>query len=178
MPDKQITVMDEKKLYPNVMAISSLCENGKHVVFWDIDLKPSPPHMAKTSDVLRSVQQHFHLSTIYIFLSRNGYNAVCLDMLPGNTVYGIKNETLIDDNEHLKHGVISNSWKLRIGSDKKIIDILSSVEHKYLHSNAHRIALNRFFNCNIKRTDAFDTNRNIKLEAYWCWKETIDRDVC
>ena len=87
-------------------------------------------------------------------------------------VYKIKLNTTSDDRKHLQHGFNANNWKFRIGDDKKLISFIKNPYKVYSKSNAHRLALNHFFDTSIQKDSSFDNSENIKLDAYWCWKET------
>jgi hypothetical protein len=176
--DYVMKVIDEKEKLPNVFAISSICENGKHVIFFDFDLSIDKIYYEKKIVAsLITTQQQFKLSTLYLFSTRNGFNAVCLDMLNKQEVYNIKNSTKYDDKKHLSNGLMFG-WKLRIGKDKKYISSISNTydDVKYHKSNAHRIMLNNFFNCNIIKDSTFDNNIGLCLYSYWDWKEYLKCD--
>jgi len=176
MQDNYEFIVLEEHRKPNVYAISSLCEDGNHIIIWDFDINKQPKNLYKLENSLKNVQRNFLLSTIYIFESRNGYNAVCLDKLDKNSVGNIKNLTSFDDKKHLEQGILYN-WKLRIGSDKKCISIVDT-EHfsHYTRSNAHRISLNKMFGMNIEYNNIFDDSRNICLYSYWDWKIHIQNN--
>jgi hypothetical protein len=167
--NEDFIVLDEKRK-PNVYAISSLCEDGNHVIFWDFDIGKEPKNLYKLENTLKSVQRQFLLSTIYIIETRFGYNAVCLDKLDKNSVANIKNLTFGDDRKHLEQGIIYN-WYMRIGADKKLISIVDTDRFsKYTRSNAHRIALLNLMSINIEKTRFFDDSGKILLCSYWDWK--------
>jgi hypothetical protein len=167
--DYEFIVLEEDRK-PNVYAISSICEDGTHIIIWDFDFDKKPKSLFRLENSLKNIQRNFLLSSIYLFESRCGYNAVCLDKIDKHTVTNIKNLTFGDDRKHLEQGILYN-WKLRIGSDKKLIEIIDT-EHftKFTRSNAHRIALNNLFNTEIQHNTFFDDNRNICLYSYWDWK--------
>ena len=167
--DYEFIVIDEQRK-PNVYAISSICEDGTHIVIWDFDFNKNMKSLFKLENSLKNIQRNFLLSPIYLFESRCGYNAVCLDKLDKHTVTNIKNLTFGDDRKHLEQGILYN-WKLRIGSDKRLIEIFD-IDHfsKFTRSNAHRIALNNLFGTDIPHNTFFDDSRNICLYSYWDWK--------
>lgn len=167
--DYEFIVLEERRK-PNVYAISSLCEDGKHVIFWDFDVQKNPKTFYKIENSLKAIQRQFLLSKIYLLDSRCGYNAICLDKLDKNTVGNIKNLTPYDDRRHLEQGLTYN-WKMRIGPDKKLITNIDVAGFSnFVRSNAHRIALERIYNIKIDYTRYFDESRNICLYSYWDWK--------
>lgn len=172
-------VLDEKKLVPNTVAITSLCHNGKHVIFWDFDVDKEPKNLAKIESSLTNIAMLYKLGKIYILETRNGYNAICLDKIDFKKVFNIKNDTAFDDRKHLEGGFVGNSWKIKVPKDENIKKYISFVDVNYKlfsRSNAHRIALNNFFGTNIKKDSIFDDNTNITISAYWCWKQELYGD--
>jgi len=168
-----IKVLNEEELKANVCAVSSLCEDGKHIIIWDFDGEiKNESYLYKIENSLKSIANVFDLTDIYIFSSRNGFNAVCLNKLDFNLIYSIKDATAFDDRKHLEHGLISSAWKLRIGEDKKYISFINNPNKVHISSNAHRIFFNKLFKMNIKKDKSFDNSKNFLVESYWCWKET------
>lgn len=168
------SVLEEHR-NPNVYAMSSLCEDGNHVIFWDFDINKEPKNLNRIENILKGVQRIFIISRIYIFESRIGYNAVCLDKLDKSTVANIKDLTPCDDKKHLQQGLLYN-WKLRIGKDKKFVSGVDVAGFKnYTQSNSHRLALNNFFGTNIEFNRYFDDSRNMCFYSYWDWKEAYNK---
>jgi len=166
-----IKVLNEEELKANVCALSSLCEDGKHILFWDFDSK-SEKYLYKIESSLKSIAEIYHLTDIYIFETRNGFNAICLNKLDFNLIYTIKNATSFDDKKHLWHGLNSGAWKIRIGNDKKYVSFVNNPNKVHKSSNAHRLFLNKMFKTNIKKDKSFDNSEKFLVESYWCWKET------
>jgi hypothetical protein len=168
--DYEFTVLDESRK-PNVYAISSICEDGKHIIIWDFDITHDLKMLSRLDGIIKSVQRNFLLSEIYLLKSRIGYNAICLDKLDKNEVANIKHLTLHDDRKHLEQGIMYN-WKLRIGSDKKLIAVINVCNfNKYTQSNAHRLALCNMYNIDVQKTRYFDDSSKLCLYSYWDWKE-------
>lgn len=165
----EFIVLEESRK-PNVYAISSLCEDGKHIIIWDFDVNVESKNLCKIENSLKNIQRMFLLSKIYILESRCGYNAICLDKLDKNEVANIKNLTSFDDKKHLEQGIIYN-WKLRIGKDKKYVSYVDTEKFsKYTRSNAHRVTLNKMFGMDVDTNKFFDDSRGICLYSYWDWK--------
>jgi len=139
---------------------------------WDFDLKKEPSNLYKIETSLKAIAEVFKISHIYIFETRNGYNAISLNKLEQKHVFNIKSRTTLDDRKHLEHGLASNSWKIRLGDDKNLVGGINTKYNEYMSSNAHRICLNSVFDCDIKKSTEFDNSEKVLLEAYWCWKET------
>lgn len=171
MSELAIEVMNEEREKINAYAISSLCEDGKHVIIWDFDCKPSPSNLSKIELCLNNVSFYNHLDKIIILQSRNGYNAICLNKLPFDKVYNIKAETKFDDKKHNEFGYKRLNWRLRIGNDKKIVSRISNVFKRYPSSNAHRLFLNNIYNANIIIDNTYDLTKLCLIAGYWCWKE-------
>jgi hypothetical protein len=167
--DYDFIVLDEQRK-PNVYAISSICEDGKHIIIWDFDMTHDPKMLYNLEKILKSVQRQFLLSKIYLLHSRAGYNAVCLDKLDKNEVANIKHLTLHDDKKHLEQGIMYN-WKLRIGSDKKLMSIIDVCGfNKYTQSNSHRLAMCNLYGIDISKNIYFDESSKLCLYSYWDWK--------
>lgn len=177
MSELILEVLDERRQMPNVFAVSSLCEDGMHVIFWDFDISPCEKSLFKVENALSFIQQQYKLSQIYILETRNGYNAICLDKFDAKKIYEIKDKTAFDDRKHNEFGLRSNNWKFRAGREKKHVGLVNCNFMCYNKSNTHRVMLGRWYNINIIKDFAFDGSNNIKLDAYWCWKEECEKSV-
>jgi hypothetical protein len=173
MKELTLDVRDEEFLLPNVFAVSSLCEDGMHILIWDFDITD----LYKVEKSLSVVQNKFFLSSIYVLETRNGFNAICVDKLQANQVYNIKNETQFDDDRHNEFGFKSNNWKFRLGKEKKHVSTINCNYTTYNKSNAHRKMLYKFYRISILKDFAFDYSENIKLDSYWCWKEECENTL-
>lgn len=160
---------DIKKL--NVIAISSLCEDGKHVIFWDFDIFPSLNGLRRVEETLSNIIKQFDISNAYIIKTRHGYNAISLDKFSFEEVFNIKDGTPYDDRKHNNFGYTQSHWRLRIGGDKKLVSIFNRLNFKNSRSNSHRIFINKFFNTNIDKDFTFDNFKNTCIVGYWSWKE-------
>ncbi|MFX0132526.1 MAG: hypothetical protein ACFFDN_02650 [Candidatus Hodarchaeota archaeon] len=145
--------------------ISSKCEDGLHILFWDFD-------MIEKHFVLRSLSQvqNFHqLGNIYVIKSRHGFNAFCLDKLFLNEAYNVLFYSRWNDFNHVRIGFKSESWALKLSQDKKIILRLAPTDNgiEREQSNAHYQFFKKFFNFKgleiNKKKDIYD---DIQLESY------------
>jgi len=150
----------------------SITEDKKHILMWDIDKISSYDYMEKSFIKLQKV---YNLSTIYIFKTRNGYHAVCLDKFDLLTIDLIKQHSQFTDKIHDKISLERKYFVLRVDKDIKHIDTLhnNSIREQ---SNAHREFLNHYFHMTIKNNGNthFDNYYNIQLERYERRKETND----
>ena len=146
-----------------ILCISSQTEDNKHILIWDFD-------RIDVYDMLKSLskmQSYNGLGVIYIFESRWGFNAVCLDKLIDKEVYNIKLNTRYDDYWHNNIGYKSNSWAWRIGNDKHYLKhLLPTDDYQYrIQSNAHKIFLEKQFNIQVN-FGIFDTYTDLIIESY------------
>jgi len=172
-----ITVKEEKQENINAYAISSLCEDGKHVIIWDFDCKPSSSNLAKVEDVLIDISFYNLLDKIIILQSRNGYNAICLNKLPFEKVFNIKQKTKYDDKKHNEFGYERQNWRLRIGKDKRVVSRIDNNYKKFPCSNSHRLFLNNIYNANIYFDYTYDLSKICLVAGYWCWKEECNYGI-
>ena len=170
-----LTVLDEKELFPNVVAVSSLCDDNRHVLFLDFDVKKSPGNLRRVENCISGVVDMFGLSCVFVFETRGGYNGVCFDKFIFNTVATIKSKCVLDCRNHLVHGINGGGWKFRLGSDKKFVSSVGSVRCKHPKSNAHRLCFNGFFGLKVVKDVLFDDSSNVLFDGYWCWKESVKR---
>lgn len=169
-----INVVNTKTIPPNVVAVSSLCEDGNHILIWDFDYKHNPTTLRKIENILSDVLIRYDLSNVFILESRNGYNAISLNKLSFEKVFNIKLNTKLDDEKHNLFGYDQGHWRIRYGTDKKVVSTLRNISSKYSNSNAHRIFMNKMLNCSIKQDYTFDDHKNVLMVGYWSWKEECE----
>ena len=138
--------------------------NGFYLPFFDYDDK-------KLHDIeieLTKIQKKYALSDIYIFSSKNGYNALSLDKLPYNKLKDIYSECKLVCDEYLELGLRRNILTLRIGKDKKLIEVVESNNNIWKKSLSHAILLIVFFDVDIEvyANKTFDNNLYLRLKAY------------
>lgn len=136
--------------------------NNTYLPFFDydcIDLK-------KVKKELLLLQKKYFLSNIYIFKSKNGFNALSLDKLPYNKLVLLYGDCKKVCNDYLELGMKRNILTLRIGNDKIFYGILSSNNDKWEKSLSHAILLNMFFKTQINIDKSFDNNLYLRLKVY------------
>lgn len=138
--------------------------NGLFLPFFDYDEKL----LFDIAKELMFIQTKYKLSDIYIFSSKNGFNALSLDKLPFNTLIKLYSDCSLVCEDYLQLGLKRSFLTLRIGYDKKLETILKSSETYYIKSLAHAILLNVFFNTDIEiyGNKTFDNSLYIRLKAY------------
>ena len=147
-----------------IVAISSLTEDDKHILIWDFD-------DIKEMDVLKSLsktQKINGLGPIYVFKSKHGYNAICLDKIDIEEANNIKHYTRFSDYTHTRIGYNIGSWCMRVGKDKqyyKMLDVCDTWK-KRTQSNAHKRYLELEYNID-KFYGPFDTYTNMLYESYF-----------
>lgn len=148
----------------NEFCISSKCEDGLHILFWDFD--NIEQYYAERS--LSQVQNFHKLGDIYLIKSRNGFNAICLDKFWINEAYNILFFTRWNDFNHIRIGFISDSWALKLSPDKQIIKRVIKTENgeDREQSNAHFLFFNKYFNFKGFRIISPDKYDDIQLESY------------
>lgn len=149
---------------------NSITTDKRHIILWDFDNITAKD----ASESLIEIQKLFNLSDIFIILSRNGYNAVCLDKYTKDKVFLIKSLTTLDDKQHGISGYKHNGWTLRIGDDKKLDTVLLGTQRSYPKSNAHRKLLEILFNITLLKTSAFDNFETVLFERIYKNIEVVD----
>jgi len=149
--------------------VCSLCNDGQHILMFDIDINHL--YEGKIVAKLRTLQKKFNLSNIYLFQTRNGWHAWCLDKFDLDEVYKMYLTFPFSDAAHRVIGYYYRKhYVLRTGSDIKLDQTLKqhyTVEQEgRTKSNAHRIFLNYMYNTHIDRDLYFDNSKNVLLEYY------------
>lgn len=138
--------------------------NGFLLPFFDYDY-------ISISDIKKELvflQMKYHLSDIYIYKSKNGFNALSLDKLPYNILIDVYKDCKLVCKDYLKLGLKRSFLTLRIGRDKELIHIIKSDNNNWIKSLSHAILLYVFFNTDIDfiNNHSFDNNMYIRLKAY------------
>lgn len=161
---EDLSVPSLKNRTRNEFCISSKCEDGLHILFWDFD-------NIEKYYVLRSLSQvqNFHkLGCIYLIDSLHGFNAFCLDKLFLNESYNILFYSRWNDFNHIRIGFLSDSWALKLSPDKKIIMRINPVEDliQRKQSNGHYEFFKKFFKFKGLVISNPDEYKDIQLESY------------
>ena len=93
-----------------VAGITNRTKDGKYIPFLDYDYK----EIDWITDELKALQEMFNLSTFYLFSTKKGYHAICLDKVPLSTFVSILRNSSVDVNYiniPLKYG--AKVWTLR-----------------------------------------------------------------
>jgi len=138
--------------------------NGLFLPFFDYD-NIKADNMIKE---LIFLKDKYQLSQIYIFSSKNGFNALSLDKLPYRILCNLYEDCKLVCNDYLQLGLKRSFLTLRIGHDKELFHIIESSNTYYKKSLAHAILLNVFFNVfvDIHNDKLFDNSMYIRLKAY------------
>jgi len=149
---------------------NSITTDNKHIILWDFD----GVSKKDVSESLIEIQKQFNLSNIFLLLSRNGYNAICLDKYTRDKVFLIKSLTTLSDKQHDISGYKHNGWTLRIGNDKKLDTVLLGVQRNYPKSNAHRQLLEVLFDVKLMKISSFDGFGTVLFEKIYRNREAIN----
>lgn len=156
--------MDEiKSRTKKIIGLSSICQDGKHILIWDFD-------QIKYYDVckaLSKIQSIHGLGIIYIFKSKHGFNAMCLDKLDFKEAHNIKLYTRFSDYQHTRIGYYVGSWCLKIDDTKQFVAYMSYTDtwKNRIQSNAHKDFIAKQFKIDVFNGE-FDTNTKVMFESY------------
>ena len=152
MPNKTVQV---KVCY----GISSEVDRYSHVIMLDYD-------NISLEDVLLHIiqmQKEYDFSDFYVIKSTNGFNVMCLDMLPFSLIYSIgMNIESPADRDFFKAGFDRQQFTLRFDCDKTLLGIVTNNSKKYTKSLAHKKFLEFFFDILIHDSN-FDDNNKIDI---------------
>jgi hypothetical protein len=159
--------MEIKKVERNLKCcygISSVAdESGGHVVYCDYDNKT----IGCVKEHIQHMQREYMLGDFYLIKSTNGFNAVCLDVLPLAIVKLIGCEVVSPcDRDFYKYGFKRGYYVLRFDCDKELIEIVPSVHMMNKKSLAHRNFLNWFFGIEIPLDFLFNDFTKINIVQY------------
>lgn len=142
--------------------IQNVCKNDFYIPFFDYDITDYNAIRGE----LRYIQNRFFLSDIYIFNSKNGYNAICLDKLPFDVLTDMYNECGLCCYDFKYLGIKRGYIVLRIGEDKILKEILKG-NSTYQKSLCHALALDTFYSVKIDMDNQdFDDNTELIIYAY------------
>jgi hypothetical protein len=157
MQNKNITTNKSKVCF----GITNLAKGGYSIPFFDYDTVDIENIILE----LKQLQEYYNLSDIYIFNSNHGYNALSLDKIEFNLLKEIYETTEFVCKDFIKFGIKRNFLTLRIGNDKKLLTVLERISTRE-KSFAHALALNYFYNIDIKNKIGFDDNSILRIKAY------------
>lgn len=133
----------EKRMFKCCYGISSKAdENGGNALFLDYDKVT----LETTLEHIEYLQDEYHLGNVYLIKSTNGFNAICLDVIPLSLCYAIGNDVISPcDRNFFKYGFERGYYTLRFDCSKQFLTIVRSSNSWYLKSLAHKNFLNWFF---------------------------------
>ena len=173
---------DLRELTKNIIGMGSICEDGQHCLFFDLD---NINDKQLRSGIVK-LQKSYDLGDCYVFhTSKSSYHAVFLDKMSRGFVINLHENfaTLTkkwDNTGLINHDMSSlrrRYWTLRLnsrGSDK--ITYSHTIKNNSVElpkSNAHRLLLNKLHKLNIKKTKDFDNFKNIVFDHYTAKKKLI-----
>jgi hypothetical protein len=153
--------------------INSSCDDGKHVLFFDYDIK----NLNVVCSELEYIQKLFNLSEIYIIFTDNGFNAFCFDKFLFKDVLVIYSKCEIICEDFVKYCTKRGYFTLRMSKDKELVWIIKSNSCIHKKSNAHRIFFRDVMKYHFNDSDNFDNSKNIILESYSSNKHGYDLNV-
>lgn len=146
------------------LGYNSICEDKKHILLLDFDVPKTK--LKEIEDNLFFITKKYNIPTFYIIDSTNGYNAISLGKLSLRDNLRVRSKCKYTDALHTKIGYKRKGWVLRIGSDKKIISIITNNAPTMIKSNAHRILLNSYYGMAIDKNETYDNYYTILFEKY------------
>jgi len=101
-----------RKLFEGIVGIKSICEDGKHVLFIDID-------DANWNWVMRRIKEmqfYFKLSDVHVFVTKpRSFHIVCLDKFTFGEIIDIQRWFDVDlTKQYQRFAVLRGYWVLRI----------------------------------------------------------------
>lgn len=155
-------VLDMYSRTKKSLAISSKTEDDAHILVWDFD-NIDIYHVLKS---LSKSQNINGLGIIYIFESKHGYNAICLDKLFIKEAHNIKFFTRWSDYQHTQIGYQQGNWAWRVDGKKFVDYLLPTDAYKNrIQSYAHKLYLEKTFGVDVFVGD-FDEYKIVDMESY------------
>ncbi len=155
------------KIISDILGMSSLCEDGNHLIFVDYDVTNIDVIIEQVS----FVQEKFDLGDAYVFkTSKDNYHLIFLDKLSFNEVLNVYGYLHNYDLDHYLKSYERKNFILRLSKKKsKEINFKLNIESSSpggIKSNAHRKLLNHFYGLNIEKTKDFDNSDSLVFENY------------
>lgn len=146
-----------------VVGIKSICEDGKHVLFIDVD----NVNAKWLGDRVREMIKHFRISDVFILKSsKDSFFLVCLDKFTKGEIIDV--QSWFDDvitKTYQMYGLRRNGWVIRssekMKSFKDVPKFLGKIPSRFSNrkqSSAHAEILKNYFNVHqalirLKRPD-------------------------
>jgi hypothetical protein len=175
---------DLRELTKNIIGMGSICEDGEHCLFFDLD----NINELKLRKSIVTLQEKCDLGDCYVFLtSTDSYHAVFLDKMSRGMIINLHDYFSAitknwDDTGLINHDMSSlrrRYWTLRLNSrGKDQIKYVGTIKSNNLcgwnkKSNAHRKLLNKLYKLNIEKTPEFDDYKGIIFDHYTAKKKRI-----
>lgn len=142
--------------------ITNQCHNKKFIPFFDYDIN----NLFTISTELKTLQENYNLSNIYLIESSKGVNAFSLDMIPFKTLKQIYSHTKYVDKLFIKWSIARNFSTLRMGNDKKYLTVIENNNITYKKSNVHKLFFIDIMKFPIKDNINFDNNDKITITCF------------
>jgi hypothetical protein len=143
-------------------AMTNQAIDGYFIPFFDFD---NVEYEYVITDLLH-IQNKYELSDIYLIKSNNGFNALSLDKICFNVLKSIFKSMQTIDKKFVEMTLTRSYSGLRIGNDKKLIQILKN-NSTFQKSLSHAMALIKFYNIDLKTNNVeFDNNMTLKIKLY------------
>lgn len=142
--------------------ITNQCKDDHLIPFFDYD----DINISTVRMELDFLQKVFDLSNIYIMESTNGYNAFSFDKLTFDILKSIYNKSKYIDKDFIKYGLQRGFMTLRLGNDKKLVDILKTNNRIYLKSSSHKKFFNDIMRFHIVDLINFDNEKIITITMF------------
>jgi hypothetical protein len=115
---------------------------------------------------LINIQKKYALSNIHIIESTNGYNALSFDKLNFNELKKIMTDLKYIDKTFVEWGFKRGFFTLRMGKDKKYLNVLINNSNTYIKSNPHKTFLTKVMLFPIKDNLNFDNEKEITITMF------------
>jgi len=119
---------------------TSKTKDNRQVIFLDFDTK----NLDWILEQLRRIREFYGLSDFYVFSTRKGFHAVCIDKFSRVSIFEIQNLSLCDK-KFMHIGMTRKSWTLRLSEKNmnypKFLGILFSNHQSRAKSHAHLILI-------------------------------------
>lgn len=170
----------EKRMFRCCYGISSKAdEDGGNALFLDYD-KIS---LDDTIKHIRYMQNEYYLGDVYVIKSTNGFNALCLDVIPLSMCHAIGRDIMSPvDRNFVRYGYDRGYYTLRFDSSKEFLTVVRASKNKYPRSLAHRNFLNWFFSPDlvIPLDDTFNEYTKVNIVQFPSNKDgyhLVDKDI-
>lgn len=174
--------IDLRELISDIKGVGSICENGEHCLFFDLD----DINEKMLTSGITAIQRGYDLGNCYVLrTSSSSYHAVFLDKMSRGMVINVHDDFRDFVPDWRCEGLINHDisslrrryWTLRI-SDRKNdkIRYVKTIRHKssfWKKSNAHRILLNKLHGLDIRKTGDFDNCETLVFDRYSAKKKLI-----